>query len=118
VLLNLWATWCGLCVKEMPYLEELSARRAIEVLGVNMNEPRARVAEFVAAYGITFPILLEPDEVVKIMYSTRALPRTVLVAPDGTVAGLVMGAVSPQSLDSWLEAHAVARVSHEPVGAR
>lgn len=106
-LVNFWATWCPPCVKEMPYLEELAQSREIAVVGVNMNEPRARVEKFVAEAGVTFPILLEPDDVVKIMYEARALPRSALVAPDGTVAGIIMGAFAPEKLEAWLDEQGV-----------
>ncbi len=106
-LVNFWATWCPPCVKEMPYLEQLAQSRAIEVVGVNMNEPRARVEAFVAKAGTTFPILIDPDDVVKIMYEARALPRTAIIAPDGTIAGVVMGALSEEGLEAWLDEQGV-----------
>lgn len=107
VLVNFWATWCPPCVKEMPYLDAIGRSRDLAVLGVNMNEPRDRVAAFVEESGVGFPILLDPDDTVKIMYEARALPRTVIVAPDGTVAGVVLGAVSEESLNSWLDKQGV-----------
>ncbi|MGL4651812.1 MAG: TlpA family protein disulfide reductase [Caldilineaceae bacterium] len=109
VLVNFWATWCPPCVKEMPYLNELAASREIEVIGVNMNETRAKVADFVDETGTSFPILLNPDEDVKIMYEARALPRTVIVAPDGTIAGRILGAVSAEGLETWLDEHDIPR---------
>ncbi|MBP6440576.1 MAG: TlpA family protein disulfide reductase, partial [Caldilineaceae bacterium] len=78
VLLNFWATWCPPCVEEMPYLNQLAAERDLVVLGVNFNEDRERVAQFVAEKGIDFPILLEPDDITLLFYGVRGLPRTFL----------------------------------------
>jgi thiol-disulfide isomerase/thioredoxin len=109
VLVNFWATWCPPCVEEMPYLETLSSERDIEVIGINLNEKEDVVAKFLSDNGITFPILMDPDEVTQLMYEARALPRTVVVAPDGKIAGRVYGRVSPDSFDSWLDEQGVAQ---------
>ena len=107
VLLNFWATWCPPCVEEMPYLNQLAAERDLIVLGVNFNEDRERVAQFVAEKGIDFPILLEPDDITLLFYGVRGLPRTFLIAPDGTLARSVIGALRPAEFGAWLDAQGV-----------
>lgn len=109
VLLNFWATWCPPCVEEMPYLNQLAAGRDLVVLGVNFNEDRARVAEFVADKGIDFPILLAPDEITLLFYGVRGLPRTFLIAPDGTLAHTAIGALRPEEFSARLDELGVAR---------
>jgi thiol-disulfide isomerase/thioredoxin len=103
VIVNFWATWCGPCVREMAYLEELAATRDVAVVGVNFNETPDAVARFVEEQGITFPILLAPDDITLLMYQVRALPRTFIVAPDGTLVTQVMGELNPATLDAWLD---------------
>jgi thiol-disulfide isomerase/thioredoxin len=107
VLVNFWATWCAPCVAEMAYLEEVHQTRAINVLGINYNEAPKDVQKFVDEHGVTFPILLEPDDVLKMVYEARALPRTVVVAPDGRVVNRTLGQLRPESFDAWLDANDV-----------
>lgn len=102
IVLNFWATWCGYCVKEMPYFEELSAEYGEEVrfIGINVGESQKKVEEFINQKGFTFDIVLDPDETVSRKYPTDAIPLTVIVKPDGTVAKTVLGA---RAKDEWKE---------------
>ena len=104
VLVNFWATWCPPCIEEMPYLNQLAAERDLVVLGVNFNEDREQVARFVAKNEIDFPILLEPDDITLLFYGVRGLPRTFLIAPDGTLAHSVIGALRPAEFNAFLDA--------------
>lgn len=107
VLLNFWATWCPPCVKEMPYLEEIAGTRDVRVLGVNFNEDEATTREFVSEHGITFPILMDPDDVTLLVYGVRGLPRTFAIAPDGSIAASFVGELNPARVDAWLDDHGV-----------
>ncbi len=107
VLVNFWATWCAPCVAEMAYLEQVHQTRDINVLGINYNEAPKEVQKFVDEHGVTFPILLEPDDVLKMVYEARALPRTVVVGPDGIVANRTLGQLRPETFDAWMDANGV-----------
>ena len=93
VLVNFWATWCAPCRAEMPYLEHLASEHAsdLTVLAVNMREPPAVVASFVAELGLDLPILLQPDDATLLAYDVRGLPVSVLIDPDGMVALRAVG---------------------------
>jgi peroxiredoxin len=106
VLLNFWATWCPPCVAEMPYLQTL-ADRGLNVLGVNMAEEEGKVKLFAAQHGIEFPILMEPYDNLVLDYQARSLPRTVIIAPDGTIALRIAGPINGELLDPWLDENGV-----------
>ena len=57
-VINLWASWCGPCRKEMPILEELQQSDAgVEVIGVDFQDARtAEAQELVERTGVTYPL--------------------------------------------------------------
>lgn len=106
VVINFWATWCGPCRAEMPYLQHLADTyaRDLAVVAVNMRESPAEVRAFVSAYELHMPVALEPDDETLIAYDVRGLPLTYFIAPDGTVALRHPGPLVPATTDSWLQA--------------
>lgn len=107
VIVNFWATWCGPCRDEMPYLEQIATDYAdqVTVLGVNMREKPGEIRPFVNEVAVAFPILLDPDDEMLRWYSPRGLPLTYVVAPDGTVAYQQYGVLAPDVFDAWLQSN-------------
>jgi len=100
ILLNVWATWCPPCRKEMPSLERLHeqlGKRGLSVLAVSVDESaqpegtRAMVQRFVEQYGLRFPVLLDPAGHVEDLYGVDALPTTFLIDRDGRIRKTVVG---------------------------
>lgn len=85
VLVNLWATWCAPCVKELPTLDEL-ARRGVEVIAVSQDDgPHASVVAFLQGHQIG---TLEPYQDPKMALSgalgpDTVLPTSILIGADG-----------------------------------
>lgn len=106
VLINFWATWCLPCRAEMPYLEALAARypEQLTVLAINMREDAATVQPFVDEVGVTFPILLHPDNETLLNYGVSGLPLSFVVNPDGVLRLRRMGPLTPVTMDAWLAA--------------
>ena len=68
VVVNFWATWCTPCTTEMPTLETLwrdtaSAGWSSSASRVDRGAPRALLAPYVEHHRLTFPILVDPDQV-------------------------------------------------------
>src|SRR6202012_1420152 len=60
-LVNLWATWCGPCVHEMPELSKLYDKYKAQgwgIVGIDVDESPAEVREFLVKRSVTYPILL------------------------------------------------------------
>jgi peroxiredoxin len=103
VVLHFWATWCTPCRHEMPILDAVSRRHAGEaiVLAINLAEKRERVRAFRQETGLTLPILLDPRGKVAAAYGVLSLPITLVVGPDGRVAGSVeMGTLTEADLEA------------------
>jgi len=95
VLLNFWATWCGPCRRELPYLEEAFQSKGTEVkfLGVNVGESPSEVREFVRANKISFTILAGAKTTdVAEAYNVRYIPTTFLIGEERVVENVKIGA--------------------------
>ncbi|HEY0159955.1 MAG TPA: TlpA disulfide reductase family protein [Thermoanaerobaculia bacterium] len=99
VLLNVWATWCGPCVYEIPELQAIHdkyAPRKFEVIGVSVDESGVEsVSQFVNDHKMKYPIALDPDGKLANMLQTSVLPTTVLVDRSGKIVWKRFGAIMP-----------------------
>ncbi|MCM8738416.1 TlpA family protein disulfide reductase [Azospirillum sp. A1-3] len=98
ILLNLWATWCGPCVKEMPSLDRLQAQLggdAFQVVALSLDRGgRTAVEPFYKKTGVEhLTVFLDPGSESMKVLSLRGLPTTILVDPEGRELGRVEGAV-------------------------
>ena len=95
VLVSFWATWCAPCEEEMPALERLYRElreEGFELLAVSVDTDREAVRAFQQRLGISFPILLDPDQRVAREYQTFRFPESLLVDRDGRVVERYVGA--------------------------
>lgn len=96
-LLNVWATWCAPCVKEMPSLDRLQARLGgdrFAVVAVSVDRGgAAKVAPFVAKTGIAhLTPLLDPNSRSMQALTLRGLPTTLLIDAAGREVARLEGA--------------------------
>ena len=105
ILINFWATWCGPCQVEMPYIEEAYEKFSpdLVVLAVNADEPADKVQAFVSDLGLKFNILLDTGSKVQELYRVTAFPTTYLVDRDGVVRVQHIGTLSRSQLFSYLQ---------------
>jgi peroxiredoxin len=102
VLLNFWATWCGPCRQEMPFLQEVAedsewTERGLVVLAVNLGESAATVQGFLEDNGLTFTVLLDNTREVGAQYNTRYIPTTYFIDKDGIIRSIKIGAFAGKS---------------------
>ncbi len=96
VVVNLWATWCQPCLKEMPSLDRLQSQLDGQLAVAAVSEDRAgadRVGAFVATLGLhKLKIYLDPKSDVGHAFNVRGLPTSIVIDASGRVVGRVEGA--------------------------
>jgi peroxiredoxin len=105
VLINFWATWCPPCRAEIPDLEATYLERREDgfvVLGVNVEEPRATVEQFMDEFDMTYPVLLDEGGRVLKMYRANGLPMSVLVDSAGVIQVRHVGFLTAEQLENYL----------------
>ena len=88
VMLNFWATWCGPCRNEMPYIQEVYKKwqdNSLMILTINNKEGSSTVHQFMQENDLSFPVLLDSDGNVFSKYEIRYIPTTFFIDKDGII---------------------------------
>lgn len=101
VLINLWATWCAPCVKELPTLDALAAREAGKLAIVTVSQDMAQPEKVAATlhYSHLHP-WLDPDNTLGFFYNSGELPTSVLYDAQGREVWRMVGAHDWTGTDS------------------
>ena len=107
LVLDMWATWCGPCIAEMPDYAEFSRKnqaRGVEVVGIVFasGEPQ-EVQDFVREHRIPYTQLLGPDELLDAYGANSGFPTTFVVDAAGNIKLKLIGAV-PQKFEKLQKA--------------
>lgn len=100
VIINFWATWCGPCVKEMPAFERLKDDFGdkIGIIAVNCGDDAGTVKDFMEENGYTFPVVLDEEYSISMLYPTNSIPYTVVVDAEGKVTHISTGALDADTM--------------------
>lgn len=108
IVLNFWATWCPPCREEMPELSELNTEyqdKNVIVIGIALDEIDL-IKEFNTENHMSYPLLAAEDTggnlAANLGNNKSALPYTVIIKPDGTVANTYFGRISKPLLEEAL----------------
>jgi len=91
VMLQFTASWCGVCRKEMPLIEEeiwqLHKDKDFVVIGVDRDEPLEVVQKFAKQTGVTYPLALDPEAGVFTLFATKksGVTRNVIIDREGNI---------------------------------
>lgn len=107
LLVNVWASWCGPCIEEMPELQRFAAQQAgngVQVVGIALDDAAA-VRAFLARVPVDYPILLDApgpaDAGVRLGNPKGVLPYSVLVSADGRLLKQRIGPFAHGEIDDW-----------------
>ena len=115
LIVNLWATWCAPCIREIPELMELElelASQGVRLIAVNMDDPadHERVREFVTGHFSDLHTYQRSDFDMDTLVSVvdpawnEILPTTYLVDRKGVVAVKIQGRKTPEEFRSEINA--------------
>lgn len=110
VLLNFWATECGGCRLEIPWLIDIDQafqKKSVAVIGISMDvsyedlknaaDAWAKVKPFVASHQVTYPILMGDNEATK-RYDIQELPVSYLIDTRSRVAAMYVGLIDKENV--------------------
>lgn len=106
IVLNLWATWCPPCRREMPMLTRTAATEPrAEILLVNQGETSSQIRVFLRDQGLDpAHVASDPSGLLSEMTGAGALPTTLFIASDGTVRQVHTGEITRVQLDIAIRA--------------
>ena len=114
VLVNFWATWCGPCREEIPFLVRLAERYPDHLTVIGVSEDHGSpdtVAAFAAQYGVNYPIVMSTPEIKRAFPGVFALPTSFVVDPEGRIVESHVGLISPVILEQ--ETRYLTSLSHD-----
>jgi len=107
VLLNFWATWCGPCKLEMPWLIQMQKKYASQgftVLGISEDDGSTKqVSDFMAKMGVDYPVLMYDDQMNKAYGGIDYLPTSYYIGRDGKVIIESGGLISENEMEANIQ---------------
>lgn len=95
VMLQFTASWCGVCRKEMPFIEKdiwlkHKDNADFALIGIDRDEPLEKVLAFAKSTGVTYPLGLDPGADIFAKYALRdaGITRNVLIDREGKIVKL------------------------------
>lgn len=90
ILINFFATWCGPCMKEMPFIqkdlwEKLKNNDKFIILSFGRDHSQEEVNKFIESKKFTFPIFADKGKLIYNLFATKYIPRNYLIDSNGTV---------------------------------
>jgi thiol-disulfide isomerase/thioredoxin len=107
VLLNFWATWCGPCKIEMPWLVDLQKKygpQGLQIVGVAMDDTDDKeIADFAHKMGVNYLVLKGTEKVGDLYGGVEGLPMTYYLDRSGKVVDETLGLASESVIEDAIK---------------
>ncbi len=99
LVVNMWATWCKPCVKEMPAFDEVATGSTdVRIMGVNVADSADDAAKFATELGVTYEQFTDPTGELSDSFGVSGLPATAFIDASGKVVEVHSGALTADEL--------------------
>jgi len=115
VYINVWASWCGPCIREMPELEKayqkLKDKEDVVFLSITspsddvfknqspQDKDKATILAKAQELGVTYPVLFDVNDRFLVNYTIRSFPTHIFINSDGTISNQISGALTESALE-------------------
>ncbi|MGD9740846.1 MAG: DsbE family thiol:disulfide interchange protein [Bauldia sp.] len=100
-LVNVWASWCGPCRDEHPFIERLAADDRFQVLGINHTDQTANALGFLDEFGNPYDAVgVDPRARVSIDWGVYGVPETFFVDRSGVIRYKLIGPINEERLQN------------------
>ena len=106
VLINFFASWCLPCREEMPVLEKIVQQygsKGVVFLGIAIDDTEEKMKDFVAKYGVTFPVGLDKTATIQKSFGIYGIPTTYFIDKQGVINYSHSGSVTEELLQHELD---------------
>ena len=106
LILNFFATWCGVCQAEMPELEKIYQDyqgKDLVVLAVNIGEDPDKVKDYLTANNYTLPVAFDQELTTAITYRVSSIPVTFFINEEGLIEGKHSGLIDYEQMAALLD---------------
>ena len=119
VYINMWASWCGPCMREIPELEKTyqKLKDNKDIVFLSMTSPNDSefknqspqdkgkdvILNKAKELGVTYPVLFDVNDRVIINYAIRSFPTHIFINSDGTIGNRIAGGVTEELLTKEIE---------------
>lgn len=104
VLLNFWAVNCEPCREEAPTLTQAynSHKANFSIIGINWNDDPKDVKDYINQFKVAFPVTIDGTGDLVTQFHARGQPTNIFIDQNGVISSIVVGMVTPQTLDQQL----------------
>ena len=103
-LVNVWASWCVPCADEVPFLDQLSKDKRIQLVGINYKDAPDNARRFLNRYGNPFAAAgADENGRNAIDWGVYGVPETFVVGRDGHIAYKLVGPITAENIAKVLE---------------
>lgn len=109
VFINFWASWCGPCRDEMPFIDEAYQKYKDQIGFLMINEIETEkkklssVESFMQEFNLSFPVLLDRQSKVADLYKVYGYPTSYFINSNGTIIKMVPGGMFKSDFDKLIQ---------------
>lgn len=106
VYLNFFATWCGPCNEEAPYINQLQktySAQGLHVIGVDEMESAKDAQKFIRKFNLVYPSVID-NGTLQSQYEINGLPVHVFIERSGTISQIVVGEMNKSEIQTAIKA--------------